>query len=431
MLQLNPEQSNRFSQWLNLNLSSIAWEGKHRSSFDEFWAAIFTESKDAKEAIERLDFAKKISKTGPLHSWLSWLQDRFVIFCFAESDLPLNQFCLETKINESWLAFILRDYFVSIDPDRLDDINELFDLGNLLSTARERKFTDFAQPFGLKDLPRFGDEEDMMLSLEVTLFPQWLAIIKELKKDIYQLRFDWIKFKRTLSLKKQFRFVREVGMLLIVASVVIVGMKFANSWYEQYIVKRIKLLEPTFFGLDLTMLYRPEDSGNKNLELSNEEIEKLEKIESAKSFEEIKDVRFDPESDEVVLTSVDEIPAFSIGEGEKSAYEESSKGGYRDAGVGIGKNKAYRVLLASVNLGEMKTKIMPLLAKHKINPLGNVQPGTSIPGGLYFNLLVPSNELKNFVGTVSGFGDATIFESNARERTPPGTNRVFIWIKSI
>lgn len=431
MLELSLDRSSRFGEWLNLNLSSIAWEGKHRSSFDEFWSAIFIDSASSKEAIERLEFAKKISKTGPLHSWLSWLQDRFVIFSFAESNLPINEFCVESNIEESWLAFILRDYFVSLDPDRLDEINELFDLGNLLSEARNRKYSDFAGAFGLKTLERFGDEEDMMLSLEVTLFPQWLSIIKELKKDIYQLRFDWTKLRKTLSLKKQLRFVREVMLLLCVASVFIFGMKFANSWYEQYIVKRIKLLEPTFFGLDLTMLYRPEDAGTKNLELSNEEIEKLEKIESAKSFEEIKDIRFDPESDEVVLTSVDEIPAFSVGEGEMSVYEETRKGGYRDAGAGYGKNKAYRVLLASVNLTEMKSRIMPLLKKHDVNPLGNVQPGTAIPGGLYFNLLVPTSELKNFIGTVSGLGDTTIFESNAREKTPPGRNRVFIWIKSI
>jgi hypothetical protein len=431
VFELNPQIAGNFEAWLNLNLPSIALEGKNKNSFNEFWGAVFIDSKDAKDAIERLEFAKKISRTGPLHSWLSWLQDRFIIFTFSQSQLPLNEFCKQIKIEESWLAYILRDYFVSLDPDRLEEVNELFDMGNLLSEARKRTFEDFSKSYGLKELRRYGDEEEMMLSLEVTLFPKWQPIIKELKKDIYKLRFDWNKFRRSISIGRQLRFFREVSLLLATAGILIFGMKYANSWYEQYIVKRIKLLEPTFFGMDLTMLYRPEDAGQRKIELSDEEIEKLERIESAKSFDEIKDIRFDPESDEVVLTSVDEIPAFSISEGEMSAYEESTKGGYRDMGAGAGRNKAYRVLMASVSPNEIRTKIMPLLKKHDINPLGNVQPGTPIPGGIYFNLLVPTSELKEFIGKVSGFSDVTIFESNSREKTPAGRNRVFIWIKSI
>jgi hypothetical protein len=270
----------------------------------------------------------------------------------------------------------------------------------------------------------------MMLSLEVTLFPQWKAILKELKKDLYQLRFDWQRFRRRLSWRRQFRFAREVVALLTVSIVLIIGLRLTNSWYENYIIKRIKLLEPTFFGLDLSMLYRPEDRSLRNIELSNEEIEKLERIEGAKTFEEIKDVRFDPESDEVALTSVEEIPAFSAEGSETSDYEENQKGGYRDAG-GAGRNRAYRVLMASVSPQELREKILPMLKDYKASALGNVKPGTAIPGGIYFNLLVPSNQLKAFLGVVSGLGDATIFESNAREATPAGKNRVFIWVKSI
>lgn len=431
VFELTTQQESRFGEWLNLNLASLAWEGKHRHAFEEFWQAIFGGGHDALYVIERLDYAKKISKTGPLYSWLAWLQDRFTIFAFVESGLRLDEFCQQAKIEESWLAHILRDYFLSIWPHRQDEANELFEVGNLLSPNRRYTFKDMANTFGFTALPRHGDEDDMMLSLEVTLFPQWQAILKELKKDLYQLRFDWARMKRQVSWRKQLRFVREVVLLLAVAVALIAGLRVANSWYEGYIVKRIKLLEPTFFGLDLTMLYRAEDRSQRNIEFSNEEIDKLERIEGAKSFEEIKDVRFDPESDEVALTSVEEIPAFAEGEAETSAYEENQKGGYRDAGVGAGRNRAYRVLMTSVSPGELREKILPMLTDYKVAPLGNVKPGTSIPGGIYFNLLVPSSQLKAFLGTVSGLGDATIFESNAREATPAGKNRVFIWVKSI
>ncbi|MBY0518331.1 MAG: hypothetical protein K2P81_15585 [Bacteriovoracaceae bacterium] len=431
MFELTENQEARFGQWLNLNLASLAWEGKHRHAFDEFWQAVFGIGQKATHSIERLDYAKKIVKTGPLYSWLSWLQDRFHIFAFAESDMKLVDYCKEASIEESWLAHILREYFLSLIPHKQDEINEILELGNILSENRQETFKQMMTALELTKLDRHGDEDDMMLSLEVTLFPQWQILLKELKKDLYQLRFDWARLKRKLSWGRQIKFFREVMILLTVSLSLIMGLRVANSWYEGYIIKRIKLLEPTFFGLDLTMLYRPEDRSQRNIELSNEEIDKLERIEGAKSFEEIKDVRFDPESDEVTLTSVDEIPAFSAGDGETSEYEENQKGGYRDAGAGVGKNKAYRVLMAAVSPNELKEKILPMLKDYKTTALGNVKPGTAIPGGIYFNLLVPSNQLKSFLGTVSGLGDATIFESNAREKTAPGKNRVFIWVKSI
>jgi hypothetical protein len=430
MFELSTQQIASFGEWLNLNFASLAWDGKHRNAFNEFWDAVFSEGENATHVIERLQYAKKIAHTGPLHSWLSWLLDRFTIYSFSQSGLSLKNFCDEVKIEESWLAHILRDYFLSLQPHLAEEANELLEIGNLLSPNRNHTYQIMAKTFSSESLPRHGDEDDMMLSLEVTLFPQWKAILKELKKDLYQLRFDWQRFRRRLSWRRQFRFAREVVALLSVSIILIVGLRFTNSWYENYIIKRIKLLEPTFFGLDLSMLYRPEDRSLRNIELSNEEIEKLEKIEGAKTFEEIKDVRFDPESDEVALTSVEEIPAFSAEGGETSEYEENQKGGYRDAG-GAGRNRAYRVLMASVSPQEMREKILPLLKDYKASALGNVKPGTAIPGGIYFNLLVPSSQLKSFLGVVSGLGDATIFESNAREATPAGKNRVFIWVKSI
>ena len=425
------EEEKQFTGWLNLNLESLAWEGKHRATFDEFWRALFHGPKDAAEIIERLNHAQRVAKTGPLYSWIGWLRDRFLIYSFMRSEMPLSEFCRRTLTEESWLCFILNDYFLSVMPQNEDAIRSAMDVGNRLSSNRHQDFASIAKRIGLIGLPQHGNEDDMMLSIEVTLFPQWGNILKELKKDVFHLRLDWVNLRRRLSWKRQFKFVREVVMLLSLAAVLIVGLRQANTWWESSIVKRIKLLEPNFFGLDLNLLYRPEDRAQRKIELSNEEIDKLERIEGAQSFEEIKDVRFDPESDEVALTSVEEIPVFASGEGKRSQFEESNKGGYRDMGAGAGGNRAYRVLLTSSDPIGLRKKIMPIVASYKATPLGNVKPGTEIPGGIYFNLAVPSTQLKSFLGDVSGTGDATIFESNAREATPPGKNRVFIWVKLI
>ncbi len=423
-----------FADWLRLNLESLAWEGKHRASFDEFWQALFDSGHGVAEITERIRHARTIARTGPLYSWLGWLQDRFLIFAFARSGRPLDEFCRDTSTEESWLCHVLRDYLMSVVPEHEDDIHAALEAGNRLSPNRQQTFEEISQRAGSKGLPRHGDEDDMMLSMEITLFPQWPAVAKEMKKDVHRLRVDWARTKSRLSWRKQWRFVREVALLMVVATALIAGLRQANDWWESSIVKKIKLLEPTFFGLDLSLSYRPEDRAQRKIELSNEEIEKLERIEGAQSFEEIKDVRFDPESDEVALTSVEEIPAFAEGAGQRSEYEERdrSKGGYRDLGAGGGgASRAYRVLMTSVDPNALRTKILPLIGTHGATAMGNVRPGTEIPGGIYFNLLVPSSKLRGFLGEVSGTGDATIFESNAREATPPGKSRVFIWVKTI
>jgi hypothetical protein len=72
-----------------------------------------------------------------------------------------------------------------------------------------------------------------------------------------------------------------------------------------------------------------------------------------------------------------------------------------------------------------------LLQKYKVSQVDNVKPGTKIPGGLYFNLNVPSQYLKEFMTKVTTFSEATIFESRSQGGDVAGKNRVFIWIKGI
>ena len=93
--------------------------------------------------------------------------------------------------------------------------------------------------------------------------------------------------------------------------------------------------------------------------------------------------------------------------------------------------KAYRILMASVDPLTIRTKILPLMKNYGINQVDNVKPGMQIPGGLYFNLHVPSKNLKDFMTKVTTLADATIFESRSEGGDQAGKNRVFIWIKSI
>ena len=124
-----------------------------------------------------------------------------------------------------------------------------------------------------------------------------------------------------------------------------------------------------------------------------------------------------------------ELKDFTSADLEQSAYEEERKGGYRDTRFG---NKiVYRVMMRSVDPSTSRGQVNELLAKYAVTQLGKVKPGTFVPGGVYYNLFVPTNYLKEFLAQVMDTGEAILYKSRTRSRNPPGKNKVFIWIKTI
>jgi hypothetical protein len=113
----------------------------------------------------------------------------------------------------------------------------------------------------------------------------------------------------------------------------------------------------------------------QQIDLSNKELEELERIEAQAVFSDDKiESRYDPESDVVVLGSVEEVPkSFGEAETEQSSYEESKKGGYRDSSYASSNKKAYRILMSSVEPSTIKEQILPLMEKYGIAQVDNVK----------------------------------------------------------
>ena len=89
-------------------------------------------------------------------------------------------------------------------------------------------------------------------------------------------------------------------------------------------------------------------------------------------------------------------------------------------------------MMSSVKPEVIKILVGQMLDEYGIKQVDNVKPGTEIPGGIYFNLFVPRNELKRFLKQVSSFEDeSTILESKTVFGGPKGMDKVFVWIKSI
>jgi hypothetical protein len=423
-----------FKRWLDLDLNLVAWEGKHTDSFSGFWDSFFREDITPKELGERFDFAKKIAKSGPLISWLNWLFEKFLNYCFINTDISIRELSFYFELPEKYISTVLRDHLIKVYPIYEDLINEKFQVSNVSSENLFLKFSDIEQSLGSVAKVKGTFEDDILSQMEVTLYPDWTNLVKELRKDILSLKVDFQNLKKKVAFKKQIRFVQEVIILLLILSVIVFALKNTNKWYEDYLVDKITLFEPNFFWLDKSLTYQEQDLlAKQNIDLSNKELEELERIEAQQVFSDVKTgSRYDPESDVVVLGSAEDVPkSFGSAETAQSEYEENKKGGYRDSSWAVSNKKAYRIMMASVEPTVIKNEILPMMKKFGINQVDNVKPGTQIPGGLYFNLQVPSKYLKEFMTKVTALSEATIFESRSEGGDTAGKNRVFIWVKSI
>ncbi|MFP5386798.1 MAG: hypothetical protein ACLGHN_12005 [Bacteriovoracia bacterium] len=433
-MTLTKSDFEKFKNWLDLDINSIAWEGRYAESFSGFWDSFFKDKIEHLELGERFDYAKKIAKSGPLISWLNWLFEKFIAFSFIHQGKSVREIAFLFDLQEKYVSTVLRDHLIKVYPVFEDLINENFQISNVSSKNLFLKFEDLVETLGSEATKKGTFEDDILAHMEVTLYPDWPNLVKELRKDILSLKVDFENFRKKTGLKKQLKFVQEVLVLLLILSGIVFLLKNTNKWYEEYLVNKITLFEPNFFWLDKSLSYQEQDLlAKQQIDLSNKELEELERLEAQTVFADEKlESRYDPESDVVVLASVDDVPkSFGEAETEQSMYEENKKGGYRDSSYASSNKKAYRILMASVEPAVIRDNILPLMKHYGIAQVDNVKPGMQIPGGLYFNLHVPSKNLKDFMTKVSTLGEATIFESRSQGGDQPGKNRVFIWIKSI
>jgi hypothetical protein len=424
----------RFKNWLDLDINSIAWEGRYAESFSGFWDSFFKDQIGPAELGERFEYARKIAKSGPLISWLNWLFEKFIAFSFVHQGKSVREIAFLFDLPEKYVSTVLRDHLIKVYPAYEDLINENFQISNVSSKNLFLRFDDLSGVLGPGACAKGTFEDDILAHMEVTLYPDWPNLVKELRKDILALKVDFENFRKKTAFKRQIKFLQEVIFLLLILSVIVFALKNTNKWYEDYLVNKITLFEPNFFWLDKSLSYQEQDLlAKQQIDLSNKELEELERLEAQTVFADEKlGSRYDPESDVVVLDSVEDVPkSFGEAETEQSEYEENKKGGYRDSSYAVSNKKAYRILMASVEPAAVRNEILPLMKKYGIAQVDNVKPGMRIPGGMYFNLHVPSKNLKDFMTKVSALSEASIYESRSQGGDQPGKNRVFIWIKSI
>jgi hypothetical protein len=415
----------KFKDWLHLNEEGLTWQGRYQQEFNEFWQLFFLEGISLAQVMDRFVYTNREIHHGPLHSWFRWLRDKFLCFTFINWDVSVLELAAAAKMDLAEVASILRSFFLLLAPDKLAYLDQVFLIGHVLGDKAQVTFKRIDKELCLpKNFVGSADFE-IMPEMEITLYDEWHRILGKIKQDFFHYGVDLDKVKAKASFKGQLKLLREVLMLVFLGLAAVWGVRQLNVLYEKHLADRISIYGPQFSWDERPLSFKwKEDTTSVDAENIRPQLEV-----NKSSPESMAQERYNEESD-VVLTSWDALPRdFNIAEMERSDYEEMIKGGYRDYRFGSG--RAFRVMMNSADLEKTKNILAPLLVRYNIDQADNVRPGTNVPGGIYYNLFVPTNYLKEFLAQVIDMGDAVLYES----RTPmgsgrPGTTRVLVWVKS-
>lgn len=424
----------QFRTWLRLDVEAITWQGRFAEEFEEFWRIFFSEGISFIQLMERFEYAQHEIKIGPLSSWFNWLRQKMIIFSFIHYDLNLFELCREGRLDMADTANCLRLFFLDKFPHLEAPLNEVFQVGNILSPNIYINFKTLVDSYsGLQGIDGTIDYE-VMPAMEITLYREWKTFYNKLKKDLMNPQFNYEQIRNEASLRAQWKFLRELLIMLAIGIVVIGAVKYVNQGYEKYLVNKISVYEPQFMWLDKTLKFiriARDENSEGTIEIPKVNFDEIKSSDVDREVERSLEnsTNFGTETD-VTLTSWDSLPKdFATTQMEQSEYEEINSEGYRD--FVFGSKKVYRVILNAADSQGSRDKINALLSKYAVEQADNVRPGIAVPGGYYYNLYVPLSNLKEFIATVMEVGDATLYESRTARSNPPGKNKLLIWIKTI
>jgi hypothetical protein len=420
-----------FRQWLNLNLDGLTWQGRFKKEFESFWDTFWKDGLTLKQVIERFDYAYSQVKIGSLSSWFLWLRDKFLSFIFIYKNVSIGDIADQSGISPSVVATILRNFLLDEYPHLDQYFSDVFQVGNILSPNIQNTFQKISLDINIAAPGSGSREDEIMPSMEVTLFDEWSIFLKRMKSDFSSSAFDLEKIKERSGFLKQIRLIQDVSILLLLFTLTIYGVRKGNQWYERYLANKVSIYEPQFSWLNKSLVFKgAEKKPVKEFKLNFNDIKDITKGEQVNEF-------FDPEQyeeeTEVTLTSFENIPRdFSKADKQASPFEGDSENpnGYRETRGGT--TKIYRLMMTSTNAYASRDQINDLVKKYKGEPVGDSRPGSDVPGGVYYNIYIPRTDFKDFMTEAMKINQSKLFESNTSNvKNVPGKTRVFIMVKSI
>ncbi|MCB9094526.1 MAG: hypothetical protein H6621_05600 [Halobacteriovoraceae bacterium] len=416
-----------FVNWLNLEVSETLWKDKFKVEIDDFFQNVFFELDKPADFSVRIHKIKHSLEVEPLKAWFDWLENKFILYCFIFKRL---------KIKEVLETFAIEDSrFIDIFKKHLDEVGIASKLDSFIEgdflTKNIQDINYFIEKsenqVDVEEIFRECPQSEVFKSLEFILYPEWESKVKSFKKKQDFSRNEKVYIENTFRLKKIF-----FDSLLILISLALAFALFrtANNYYNKHLSGKIDIYEPDFFWLDRNLTFKDTKIVERNINLTEDEIEKLEN-EEKEDIPFIQEEREGVESEVMVMTAGELPQSLYVTENDSSVYEEGEKGGYFRDRI-YGRNKAYRIIMNNVDPEEIKSKVNKLMTEIDAKPFGRVKPGQKIPGGVYFNLLVSDQKLNNFLDSLQTLDEQSrLYVSKTNQPSPEGQSKVFIWIKSI
>lgn len=239
----------------------------------------------------------------------------------------------------------------------------------------------------------------------------WEKLLKALK-DI-----SWWKRK-----------VLEIIFLTILLITSFYLLKKINGIYEKILFEKTTLVAPEMIFENSGLTFKDQNNvPRKEIKMSSTQIDDLENIETLEKKNNTI-TEFFPESD-ILDTSVNVAGWNDSDYGAGDADGGGSDNEFRDKY--FGQAKAYRLMMNTSDLFDMRLKLISICKKFKVSEAGVPLVGKQTLEGIYYNLHVPSNKINNFLAEVGGLETTNVYISKTSKMPLKGHERVFIWVKRI
>lgn len=426
-IKFSSNDFNEFRGWLNLKIEDITWQGRFIHEFEDFWGIFFVDNISVYEILERFKFIIATAKVGPLNSWLIWLRNKFICFVFIRCNVSVYQLSVfaDMKVNE--LATLLRDFFLERYPYLEEHLSNCFQISYTASENAQLTFEILRKDLHMEEMTNGSHDDEIMPTLEITLYEDWRDLLKRIKKQFKTSKRFSFRSNTSTNGANFLYHLKAFAIVIVIFVATFFGLKYLNLSYEKILLDKVSIYEPKLKWLDKSLLFREPVAFETSESISID----LEELDKKNSENQIIDTieRTGTESD-VLLSSYNEGPAsFGNVDTEVSDFEERSETGVRD--YRYGRNIVYRVLLRSEDIYDAKSSLNQVLQKYETSQVDNVKPGQVVPGGLYYNLYLPQENVRRFISEVMMVKKGIVYESRTRQKNPEGKGRVFIWVKSI
>ncbi len=360
------------------------------------------------------NFKKKVTGT-PLGNRAEELENSFFAYLFFVHNVGLDQISIDFKLAKSAVSWSLLSFTSKIYADKFL-LNNFFQVDDSSTVFKNIRFDLLKEMVGEKKNGTQVFQVCEKISLiNILETPGWnTVILKNKNASIFKSIESKKKFYKGFKASASYFF-----LIIIMCAVLFLSLKL-NELNESNLFSKVNLPSRFFTWLDsssssISLLKNTADDFSEKVFSINEESQEEFFIEED---------RFDVESD-VVMASLEQINVA----GDRSSLEEKRKGQFRDNRYGS--KKVYRLMISSADVVSISKKINSYMDKYNIKTGGSVKPGAQLPGGLYYNLLVPSDKLKSFFSDLDASENMNIYLSKSRMLAPKGQSNVFIWVKKI